>query len=173
MRGEMPVSDDEIAVDRMYAQNNGIDIADELIVDGKSFRISGLIALPDYSALFRDNDDMMFDASLFGTAIVTDASFEKMDNLRYCYAWKYRRINDGSDEKKLADDFMKELNRLIKIEEYVPRYHFIFEDEKIRMGEDGAKAIEGTSAVMHNASTILISLYNMTSMLDGVEAPEC
>lgn len=122
MSGEMPVSSNEIAVDRMYAENNGFKAGDELEVDGKFFKITGFIALPDYSALFQDNDDMMFDASLFGTAVVTRESFESMDNLKYCYAWKYRNIINASDEKELADDLMKELNKLVKLEEYVPRY---------------------------------------------------
>jgi len=122
MSGELPSADNEIAVDRMYAANNGLAIGDELIVAGRSYKICGFVALPDYSALFQDNDDMMFDASLFGTAIVTGECFASMDNLRYCYAWKYQKIDSAVNEKELSDEFMKKLNKLLKLEEYVPRY---------------------------------------------------
>lgn len=122
MKGDMPEAPDDIAIDRMYAVNNKFDVGDLIDVDGGSYRISGLVALPDYSALFQDNDDMMFDASLFGTAVVTEEEFKSFDNPVCCYAWKYRKYDGSRSEKDLADDFMKELNKIVKIEEYVPRY---------------------------------------------------
>ena len=122
MSGNLPEAADEMAIDRMYAVNNKLEIGDTIELDGSRFVISGLIALPDYSALFQDNDDMMFDASLFGTAVVTKEAFDSFVNPKYCYAWKYQMFDGSKSEKELADDFMKGLNKIVKLEEYVPRY---------------------------------------------------
>ena len=68
MEGEFPKAANEIAIDRMYADNNSLEIGDTLeSVDGKySWKITGYVALPDYSCLFEDNNDTMFDAVKFG-----------------------------------------------------------------------------------------------------------
>ena len=122
MSGEMPASENEIAIDRMYADNNKLKVGDKIILEGEEYIISGLIALPDYSALYQDNDDMMFDASLFGVAVVTGEVFSAYDNLRYCYAWKYQKYDGSESEKDVSERFMKDLNKIVSLEEYIPRY---------------------------------------------------
>lgn len=52
MDGEMPQQEDEIAIDRMYADNNSLKVGDTIKVGGEKKTISGLVALSDYSALF-------------------------------------------------------------------------------------------------------------------------
>ena len=59
MAGRLPESPGEAAIDRMYAENNALSIGDTLqSEDGRyTWRITGLIALPDYSCLFQNNTD--------------------------------------------------------------------------------------------------------------------
>ena len=78
MKGRMPEKSGEIAVDRMYAENNSLEIGDRVKSGKKAFRITGLVALSDYSALFQNNNDTMFDSVKFGVAIVTDKDFEAL-----------------------------------------------------------------------------------------------
>ena len=91
MEGELPTADSEIAIDRMYADNNDLHIGDTLTLKDKAFTISGLVALSDYSALFSSASDMMFDAVKFGVAIVTDDAFDAFGtaHLHYRYSWIY------------------------------------------------------------------------------------
>ena len=56
MKGRMPEKSGEIAVDRMYAENNSLEIGDRVKSGKKAFRITGLVALSDYSALFPCDD---------------------------------------------------------------------------------------------------------------------
>ena len=92
MEGSMPENDDEIVIDRLYAENNEIAIGDTMCLDDKTFTVSGVVAFSDYSALFKNNTDMMFNASTFTVACVTDAAFAKLtdDHIKYTYAW----VND-------------------------------------------------------------------------------
>ena len=89
MDGELPKKNNEIALDRMFADNNKIKIGDTVGFSKEKYKVTGLVALSDYSALFSNNTDLMFDAVLFGVSIVTDEQFDAIDkNTFYDYAWK-------------------------------------------------------------------------------------
>ena len=75
MDGELPSSDGEIVLDRLYAENNDISIGDDYTVDDKTFKVTGLVAFSDYSALFKKNTDMMFDANKFTVAVISENDF--------------------------------------------------------------------------------------------------
>lgn len=129
MKGEMPENDNEITIDRMYADNNKVKVGDKIRVGDKEFKVSGLVALSDLSALYSDNNDLMFDAVLFGVAIVKDDVFEAFDhNISYSYVWKYRNepVNE-TKEKKMSDKFLEKMVEDVymvqnNVEIYIPRY---------------------------------------------------
>lgn len=115
MEGSLAETDNEIAIDRLYAQNNNYKIGDTINVDKKDYRITGFIALSDYSALFESNSDMMFDAMKFGVAVVTDDAFGNMNanHIHYSYSWLYNTSpKDDAEAKNMSDDFMESLNKL-------------------------------------------------------------
>lgn len=130
MDGEFPSSDSEIAIDRMYADNNSLKVGDKLTLHGKEYRICGLVALSDYSALFSSPSDMMFDSIKFGVAIVTADTFGTYpeDKLHYVYSWKYaERPADNTEAKKLSEDFLEKLSEeapkyMNAVTGYIPEY---------------------------------------------------
>ena len=124
MDGAMPARPGEIAIDRMYADNNGISVGDTLAGEGGAWTVTGLVALPDYSCLFSDNSDAMFDAVKFGVGIVCREEFDAYSELSYVYAWKY---NDGipadaQREHDISEDLMEALTDEVRLVDYVPRY---------------------------------------------------
>ena len=125
MEGEFPKAANEIAIDRMYADNNKISIGDTLKSGTQSWKVTGFIALPDYSCLFQNNKDSMFDSVKFGIGVVTSEAFESLDSplVKYCYAWKYNdEPTTEKEEKEVSDDLMKAINKEVSLEEFVPRY---------------------------------------------------
>ena len=125
MEGEFPKATNEIAIDRMYADNNKISIGDTLKSDTQNWKVTGFIALPDYSCLFQNNNDSMFDSVKFGIGVVTSEAFESLDSplVKYCYAWKYNdEPTTEKEEKEVSDDLMKAINKEVSLEEFVPRY---------------------------------------------------
>lgn len=125
MSGSLPIGTDQIAIDRMYADNNGLTVGDILTSNGKNWTVSGLVALPDYSALFQDNNDTMFDSLQFGVAIVPEESFAQFseDRLLYSYSWLYDTPPKGEEqEKDMAEDVMTAVNQEASLERFVPRY---------------------------------------------------
>lgn len=126
LTGEMPSTENEIALDRVYAKNNNLSVGDSLSVAGKSFEITGTVALPDYSALFQNNTDFMFDSIKFGIAITTDDGFSSVDNhTHYSYSWKYNNPPaepDSKEARDMADDLVKSIKTKAPVTNFIPRY---------------------------------------------------
>lgn len=162
MEGEFPKKPGEIAIDRMYAENNGLKVGDTIRVAaaggeeaegvgdesgkdpaeeavageepahpaeeataGESWQITGLVALSDYSTMFSDNNDTMFDALRFGVAVVTPEEFAQYpeDTLYFNYAWKYADPpKTEAEENDRGEDLVKDLSKEIRLENYIPRY---------------------------------------------------
>ena len=125
MKGTLPATSDEIAIDRMYADNNHISVGDVLTSGGKRWTVTGLVALSDYSCLFQNNNDSMFDAVKFGVSIVTPKAFETLnqDKLQYSYSWLYDKApKTERQEKKISEKFMEALGKEVPLEAFVPRY---------------------------------------------------
>ena len=125
MKGKMPEKSGEIAVDRMYAENNSLEIGDRVKSGKKAFRITGLVAFSDYSALFQNNNDTMFDSVKFGVAIVTDKDFEALNQvkLQYNYTWVYdKKPETEKKEKKMAEDLMEDMTGVVTLESFVPQF---------------------------------------------------
>lgn len=112
MSGENPKKDDEIAIDRLYAENNNLSIGDNLNIDDKKYKICGTVALSDYSALFENNNEMMFNAQKFCVGVTTKEGYEKLDDGKetYCYTWK----NNKSLDKQAHFDKGEEVFDVVK-----------------------------------------------------------
>ncbi len=125
MDGELPEKTGEIAIDRMYADNNQLKVGDTLSDGKKDWTITGLVALSDYSALFQNNNDTMFDSVKFGVGVVTEEEFDNLDQdkLQYNYAWTYNEApKTEKEEKDVSEDLMKDMGKVITLESFVPRY---------------------------------------------------
>lgn len=112
MKGSMPTGKAEIAVDRMYADNNDIAVGDTICIGNSKKKVSGYVALSDYSALFSDNSDMMFDATKFGVAVMTKQGYDSLakEHENYQYDWKYNTApKDKKQEQKQSEDFINAL----------------------------------------------------------------
>ncbi len=126
LSGEMPKTENEIALDRLYAKNNDLSVGDNFGVAGKSLKVVGIVALPDYSALFQNNNDFMFDSIKFGVAVMTDKGFQAMGNshIHYNYSWKYNIppvSQDGKEANTMAENFMESISTKVALTNFIPR----------------------------------------------------
>ena len=137
MDGEYPESDDEIAVDRLYAEKNGIKIGDTIPAGKLDMKVTGTIALPDYSCLYKNNSDMMFNATHFSVGLVTDKAFKDLGTggLSRCYTWynddrslDLKERNDKAEDIKdiLVDDIYRTGNMLEDFVQYDDNNAIIF-----------------------------------------------
>lgn len=127
--GDFPQNENEIAVDRMHADNAGMKVGDKISVSGKEFKITGLIAYVNYSTLHEKKTDLIFDAIKFDVAMVTQEGFDRLDkSIHYSYAWKYDHAPaDDIEEKEQSDSFMEAMVTQVMLagndmEDYTPKY---------------------------------------------------
>ena len=125
MKGELPAGTGEIAIDRMYADNNNLSVGDTLRSGKRTWKITGLVALSDYSCLFQNNNDSMFDAVKFGVSVVTEDEFDSLDQekLQYNYSWIYdEKPKTEKEEKEVSEDLMEDMGKIVTLEAFVPQY---------------------------------------------------
>ena len=140
MEGAFPVGEDEVAIDRMYADNNEIAVGDTIIYDGTKLTVSGLVALSDYSSLFADTSSMMFDAMKFGVGVMSEEGFENLgeEGMHYNYSWTYNeKPADKIEEKEMSEDLLEVLAENGIMTNFIPQYlnqAIVFTDED--MGSD-------------------------------------
>ena len=129
LEGRAPKNNNEIAIDRMHADNSGVSVGDTITVGGKEFEIVGLLSYVNYLTLHESNTDLMFDAFGFDVGMVTPEAFDALPSrLHYNYAYQY--INEPADDiakKDCADNFLKMLITQTvvndnKIEDFIPEY---------------------------------------------------
>lgn len=125
MEGKLPEKAGEMAIDRMYADNNKISVGDTLKSGSQKWKVTGFVALSDYSCLFQNNNDSMFDAIKFGVSVVTPEEFESLnqDKIQYSYSWVYdKEPKNEKQEKKMSEDLMEALGEEVTLESFVPQY---------------------------------------------------
>lgn len=109
LSGELPAADNEIAIDRVFAKNNDISVGDKMTLNGKKLTVTGFVALPNYSTLYENNTDAMFDSINFSIAVMTDSGFGSVGskNLSYNYAWQYNKeYKDDIEAAELSEKFL-------------------------------------------------------------------
>lgn len=140
--GELPNEENEIAIDRLFAANRNISIGDIMTLHGKDFEVSATIALPDYTSLFKSNQDLLMNPTDFCVSVVTKEGFEKFDEdtltYRYSYFFKDRALTDSEKRDKAEDIQEYLLTNQIALQSFLTAENnqsitFLKED----MGKDG------------------------------------
>ena len=110
--GTEPQTDDEVAVDRVFATNNKLTVGDKIELEGRAYTICGIMTLPDSQTLFLNNSDFTINTVTYGVAEVTDAGFAALEDAggapayTYSFAFKNRNLSvaDRTDaEKDMVD----------------------------------------------------------------------
>ncbi|MBR6072023.1 MAG: ABC transporter permease [Acholeplasmatales bacterium] len=113
--GNIPTKDNEIALDRLYLENNKLNVGDKYIINNKEYIISSSISLVDYSCLFKNNTDSMFNANSFTIALVNDNAFNNISNehLVYDYAYLYPKRLEKNEAHENNTELTKNLYKTL------------------------------------------------------------
>lgn len=140
--GELPNAEDEIAIDRLFAANRNISIGDTITLHEEDFKVTATVALPDYSSLFKSNQDMLPNTTDFSVSVVTKEGFERFDEdtltYRYSYYFQDRDLTDSEKRDKEEDILEHLLTNQVAMQSFLTAENnqcitFIKED----MGKDG------------------------------------
>lgn len=98
--GALPVKDDEVAVFKTYAQANGLDIGDSILLNDKTFIISAFVAVPDYIYPIFNYDNPLYEPATETVAIVTDTAYQMFTEKQWVLYSGY--FNHEVDDLELA-----------------------------------------------------------------------
>ena len=111
-QGRAPEADDEIALDRVFCQNNELAVGDTVSLAGKQMTVTGIMTLSDYTCLFQNNSSFVFNALIFTTAQVTQGAYDAIDQGSVIYSYAFY-LDDRSmslpDRTALEKDMIETL----------------------------------------------------------------
>lgn len=87
--GRVPEAADEVAIDRVFATNNGITIGEEVELFGQRFTVCGIMTTSDNQALFQSNSDFTVNTLTFGVAEVSESGFAALETTGHQPAYTY------------------------------------------------------------------------------------
>lgn len=110
VEGHEPREDDEVALDRVFAANNGIGTGDEVTLCGRTYTVCGIMTQPDSQALFFSNSDFTINTHTYGVAEVSAAGFAALEDAGGAPAYIYSfAFNDRSLSVAARTDAEKDM----------------------------------------------------------------
>ena len=112
--GTEPQENDEVAIDRVFAKNNGLAVGDTIELCSRTYTICGIMTQPDSQALFPNNSDFTVNTITYGVAEVTDAGFTALEDAggapTYTYSFTFKNRDLSVAERTDAEkDIVKAL----------------------------------------------------------------
>ena len=95
--GTEPQEDDEVAIDRVFAKNNGLAVGDTIELCDRTYTICGIMTQPDSQALFPNNSDFTVNTITYGVAEVTDAGFAALEDAGGAPTYTYSFVFNDRD----------------------------------------------------------------------------
>ncbi|MGL4345185.1 MAG: FtsX-like permease family protein [Cellulosilyticaceae bacterium] len=107
--GELPTKTDEIALTRVYAQKNGLQIGDTLQIKDKAYTLTGLVLFPDMT-LPMLGSDFIIDNSKITVGCVTERSYKRLQGEENVYLAGRAKEEDAMKgfKKKVIDTIKEE-----------------------------------------------------------------
>lgn len=111
LEGSLPDGDNEIALDRLYAEAHELKLGDHITLASKDLEVSGIIGLPEYIVSFKELGDLLADREVFGVSIVSDGFFATLDEEKIInqYAYKFKSELSKDEVNRENRDIIKKL----------------------------------------------------------------
>ncbi len=160
-KGALPQNDNEILLEKRYAQEHKLKVSDSIIIAGESYKISGIGCTPDYDAPYEKIGDSTVSSKTFGVGFVTGNQYKKLSNsenlykaeeLLYAYV-----LQDGLTHSALKNELSKIRVSPKNIEdEYFQKYW----EENIA---DADKVTDGVGELKDGSNKLTDSLSEVNS----------
>ncbi len=102
-QGHAPASPHEIALDRVFCENHKLEVGNVVRIGNSEFTVCGIVTLPDYQALFENNNSFMFNALTFAVSIVDPAGYKSLGNTGEVYNYAFAFDDQGLTREQRTD----------------------------------------------------------------------
>ena len=107
IEGGAPQNDNEIIIEKRYAEDHDLKVGDNFEMAGVNYSISGIGVVSDYDAPLKEISDTACNSKMFGPVFITDGAYENFKasgkaqkSEAYLYAYK---LGEGKTDKDLKD----------------------------------------------------------------------
>lgn len=83
LEGNLPVETNEVAIFKTYANANDLSIGDSILLNDKSFVISGFVAVPDYIYPIFSYDRPLYEPARETIAVVNEVAYSSFDEKQW------------------------------------------------------------------------------------------
>ena len=112
IEGEAPQSDDEIVMEKRYAEEHGLSVGDHFDIAGVTYEISGIGVVSDYDGPQKEISDTSCNSATFGLVFMTNDAYQAfkasgMAQKSEDYLYSYRLGNGVTDDD--LKDYLKDI----------------------------------------------------------------
>lgn len=112
IEGKEPEDDNDIVLEKRYAEEHGINVGDSFDLAGKNYTVSGIGVVSDYDGPFKEISDTSCNSITFGPVFISEEAYEEFKasgktqkSENYLYAYKLGEGKTNADLK----DFLKDI----------------------------------------------------------------
>jgi len=105
--GSFPEYDDEIAIEQIYARENGIKTGDTIYLDGRYYTVCGIGSIPDYTHPSKNSSDVGISPTVFACVFLSDESYDRIDGYPETYTYAFI-----SGENTVIKDFCEAIGNI-------------------------------------------------------------
>jgi putative ABC transport system permease protein len=111
--GVLPSSDNEVAIEKLFAKANDISVGDTLTIADVTCKVTGIVTAPDYESVLENTTDTTSDNANFGLAFMSQTLYDtlkatgdsfKTETCQYFYKFS----EDSTVDDKWLKDTLKE-----------------------------------------------------------------
>ena len=104
--GEIPVKDNEIALNQTLVMKNDLSIGDNIKINDKDYEITGYILYPDFN-LPISNGELLINPSKMGIALFSEDEFKSIEGIEGFYlSGIFNDCNENEFKANCIDEFM-------------------------------------------------------------------
>ena len=111
IEGAEPKDENEIVIEKRYAEEHKLNVGDSFDLAGKDFTVSGIGVVSDYDGPFKEISDTSCNSVTFGPVFISDEAYEEFKysgkaqkSETYLYAYKLGNGKTDSDLKNFLKD---------------------------------------------------------------------
>lgn len=167
MEGGLAEKEDEVVLERRYAEVHDIQLGDAVKIGGREFTVTGIGTVPDYDSMLKSLGDTSCDSQHFGLAFVTADTYTAMQkegkaakSEEYYYAYL---LND----KMTNDELKEELKNLEFSSDDVNNKYFQEYWDRTLGREDELR--DGINELLDGAEELRDGLQELKEYADGVD----
>lgn len=169
--GRLPVSSDDLVLEKLYANAHGLVTGDSIQLAGRTFTITGIGSTPDYSYVIPSVTSSSTTPESFGTAFVTHQGFDAVatGNQAPTYSYAYR-LTDSTTSDELRSQLLEMTVEPDEISNPALRDTVEEQQDKRTRLDDAVKSLaEGARAAAAASPGASESLQSVSDAQDGLQ----